>query len=127
MTALTARPIKIGNVLKAQVLGDDGYVLEMKTVTVVSGMQVGSVLEGTSVSGKETWVTAAHVANADAILMDDSVYNLAAGDHTLACLVRGPAIVGDLYLDYADTVTEANKTTAETALKALGILVKTQI
>lgn len=130
--AYEARRTRVGDVLKAveSEMFAHGYHLETRTVTVSSltAMDVGAVLEETSVSGKATWVTASTVANASCILLDEGVYDLTAtGDATLYCLVRGPAIVGTSNLSFSGTVSSANITTAIAALKAQNVLSGDQV
>jgi len=118
MAADVTRGQRIGNVVQWEV--DDnrvGYCRKTLTVTVASGMEVGSVLEETSVSGKGTWVVSGTVSNASCILIDEGVYDCAAGDHTLVVLYRDAAVAQEA-LSYSGSVTKA---TAEAALVAKGI------
>lgn len=125
---IATRPTKVGDVIKHEYL-DKGYTRIDATVTVVDGMSVGAVLESTSVAGKYTLVAAATVANADGVLVDEKVYDdLAAGDHVLAVLVRGPSVVADKSLTFAaDVDTDNEKQAAYSALEAAGIVVKAQV
>lgn len=127
---LGSRPTKVGDVLKHEYMPCTGYCRALATVTVPSGgLSVGAVLESTSVAGKYTLVAAATVANADAVLVDERVYDdLAAGDHSLAILVRGPSQVADDSLTFAaDVDTPAERQSAYDALAAAGIIVLPQV
>lgn len=126
---IATRQTKVGDVLKHEYVPSSGYTRELATVTVTSGMEVGAVLESTSVAGKYTLVAAATAGNADGVLIDERVYDdLAAGDHTLAVLVRGPAVVANDSLSFAaDVDTDPEKQAAFDALKAAGILVFEQV
>lgn len=123
---IATRQTKVGDVLKHEYVPSSGYTRELATVTVTAGMEVGAVLESTSVSGKYTLVADLTQADADAVLIDERVYDdLEAGDHTLAVLVRGPAIVANDSLSFNADV--ADPTVALAALKAAGILVFEQV
>ena len=126
---IDTRPTKVGDVLKFEYEPSTGYTREEVTVTVTEGMEVGAVLESTSVAGKYTLVAVATTADADGVLVDNSVNELAAGDATLAVLVRGPAGVADKSLTYAaDVDTDVEKAAVWTALTAnTAIKVLTQV
>ena len=91
MTQITTRKTKVGDVLKHEYMPTTGYCRQEVTVTVAANMPVGAVLELSA--GKYVWVVKANVANAVAVLVDDRVYDKAAGDHKLVVLVRGPSQV----------------------------------
>jgi len=112
------------DVLLGQVASSDlGYSFKEVTVTIAAGMEMGSVLESTSVAGKYTWVVVATVGNADAILIDPKAQGydevLAAGDHTLVVAVRGVTIA-EQELNFGDGVSAGNIATAIAAFEAAG-------
>ena len=127
---ISTRPTKIGDVLKHEYMPCSGYCRVLATVAVpADGLSVGAVLENTTDTARWTLVDAANVGNAAAVLLDERVYDdLAAGDHELAILVRGPSIVADDSLTYAaDVDTDAERVSAEEALKSQGILTLDQV
>lgn len=126
MAAVLTRGKKIGNVLKQELWTESGWCRKTITVTVTSTMAVGAVLEETSVSGKGTLVVTATAANASAILIDESVYDLAAGDHSLVVLYQGPSIVALNALSYG-TITGAAELIAEAALTTAGMKVSDSV
>ncbi len=96
-----------------------GYCREVVSVTVVAGMKFGAVLDNAG-----ALVTAANVANASYVLIDERVKDLAAGTYQLLVLARGPVMLKDLGLSYAaDVDTTAEKAAVATALAAKGMLV----
>lgn len=125
MTQIATRKTKVGDVLKHEYAPTTGYCRVEATVTVAANMPVGAVLE--LVAGKYVWVVKANVANASAVLVDDRVYDKAAGDATLVVLVRGPAQVGRSKLSFANAVVSADIDAAAAALAAKGIEVVKQI
>ena len=129
---LNTRPTKVGDVLKHEYTPCTGYCRELVTVTVpAGGLEVGAILESTSVAGKYTLVAVATTANADGVLIDNRVDDeLTVGaDFELAVLVRGPAQVADKSLSFAaDVDTDPEKQAVFTALKAnTGIEVLVQV
>lgn len=126
---LTARQTKVGDVLKNEYDPASGYCRELVTVRVpAGGLSVGAVLEATSVSNVYVLIVAAQTANAAGVLVDDNVYNLSAGDHSLAVLTRGPAIVADDSLTYgSDIDTGPERTAVQTALATRGIRTFVQV
>lgn len=122
MAAVLTRGKKIGNVLKQELWTESGWCRKTITVTVTSTMAVGAVLEETSVGGKGTLVVTATAANASAILIDETVYDKAAGDHSLVVLYQGPSIVAKNALSYG-TITAGAEVTAEAALTTAGMKV----
>ncbi|MCP4341359.1 MAG: hypothetical protein GY799_21390 [Desulfobulbaceae bacterium] len=123
MSAVLTRPAKIGNVVKQEFWADSGWCRKTVTVTVTSGMEIGAVLEETSVGGKGTLVVTATAANASCILIDKDVYTTGTGDHSLVVLYKGPSIVAKNALTYG-TITSGAETTAEAALTVLGMKVE---
>lgn len=121
---IDTRPTKVGEVLKHEYEPSTGYCRREVTVTVpAGGLQIGAVLESTSVSGKYTLVANATQADADAVLLDTRVNDdtVVGGDFTLAVLVKGPAQVRGASLSFNADVT--NPAVAHAALEALGIQV----
>lgn len=125
MTQIATRKTKVGDVLKHEYMPTTGYCRQEVTVTVAANMPIGAVLELSA--GKYIWVVKANVANAVAVLVDDRVYDKAAGDHKLVVLVRGPSQVGRSKLSFADAVVSADIDTASAALAAKGIEVVKQV
>lgn len=117
---IATRPTKIGDVLKHEYDPQTGYCRELVTVTVpAGGLEIGAVLESTSVSGKYTLVAVATTADADAVLVDTRVNDdtVVGGDFQLAVLTRGPAQVADKALSFAaDIDTDPERQAAYTAL-----------
>jgi hypothetical protein len=130
---ISERKTKVGDVLKHEYMPSAGVTREEVTVTIpAGGIEVGAVLESTSVAGKYTVVAVATTANADAVLIDDRVWDTttyAPGDHSLVCLVRGPAKVADESLTFnADVDTQNEKDAVYAALTAnTGIVVAPQV
>jgi len=115
------RGTKVGDVLKNEYDPQSGYCREDVVVTVTAGMEVGAVLESTSVAGKYTLVTVATTANADGVLLDESIYAVdqtsLPADFTLAVLTDGPSQVSDGALSYgADVDTQPEIDAVITAL-----------
>lgn len=99
------------------------YCREMVSVTVVSGMKIGAVLDNAGVL-----VTVATTANASYVLIDESVKDLAPGTYSLLCLARGPVILKDAGLSYAADVDTTNEKNAVNAvLKTKGLIVEKTI
>jgi len=121
---IDTRPTKVGDVIKHEYVPSTGFCRREVTVTVpAGGLEIGAVLESTSVSDKYTLVANATQADADAVLIDTRVNDdtTKGGDFTLAVLVKGPAQVrGDSLSFNADVV---NPAVAKAALEALGIQV----
>ena len=121
--AFNSRKTLVGDVVKYE-LPEKAYTRELRSVTVTATTAVGTVLAGAAA------VTVATTANADGIVVDERVYEkrLVPGTYSLAVLVRGPAIVGDLKLTYgADVDTTAEKNAVVAVLKAKNILVGNQL
>jgi len=117
MSAILTRPQRVGAVLKNELWREIGYCRKTVDVAVVSGMKVGAVLY--DAAGTLTLVDVANTAAAEAILIDDSVYDLAAGTHALTVLFRGPAAVSAAALSYAaDVDTALEKAAVNAALEA---------
>lgn len=121
---IDTRPTKVGEVLKHEYEPCTGFCRREVVVTVpAAGLEIGAVLESTSVPGKYTLVANATQADADGVLIDTRINDedTVDGDFTLAVLVKGPAQVRGASLSYnADVLDPA---TAEAALDALGIQV----
>lgn len=119
-----ARGTKVGDVLKDEYKAYTGYTREDAVVTVTADMEVGAVLESTSVAGKYTLTTVATGGNADGVLIDSEVYNIDPAtvfpaDFTLAVLVDGPAQVSKEALSFgADVDTQPEIDTVVAALEA---------
>jgi len=100
-----------------------GFCREKISVTVVSGMKIGAVLDASGVL-----VTVATTANASYVLIDEDVANKAPGAASLLCLARGPVILKDSGLSYgADVDTAPEKTNVNAILKAKGLIVEVAI
>lgn len=130
MTLLASRSNRLNAVLAHEYAPEFGYCRKTATVTVASGMDVGAVLK--LASGKWDWVSASEVATLPtdvAILVETEkdVTSLAAGDHTLTIMFRGPAGVKDSGLLFADTLTSGQQTTVKAALEAKGIAIRTGV
>lgn len=136
MTAIASRSTKLSQVLAFEDNADKGYCRETVTVTVAAGMDVGAAL--VKVGTKYEWVSQTKlalatptqvIANGVAVLVDHyaGVNKLAAGDHQLAVLVRGPAGVTAESLTYADVVTTANKDAVVAQLVKQGIVNREQV
>lgn len=119
---IASRGTKVGAVIKHEYEPATGYCREEVTVTVpADGLQVGAVLESTSVSGKYTLVTSTTDTDADAVLIDPRIDgdDYVDGDFTLAVLVKGPAQVALDALSYDSSITDTANIV--TALEAIGI------
>lgn len=108
---LDTRPTKVGDVLKFEAHPASGYHFVDAVVTVTSAVVVGTVLESTSVAGKFTLIVVATTADADGVLLDETVNEIdpaaLPGDFTLAVLVDGPAQVAKEALTFgADVDTQ---------------------
>ena len=130
MTAIASRSNRLNNVLAHEYAPEFGFCRKSATVTVASGFDVGQVLRLSS--GKWVGVAAADVATLPAdvavlIETDKDVPSLAAGDHTLTILFRGPAGVKDTGLRYTNTLSSGQKATVAAALEAKGIAVRTAV
>lgn len=126
MTTVANRETKAGDVIKHEYAPQNGYCRELLTLTLTPTSQIGDVVTGGSL------VTVATTADDLAVIVDPAVYNLRPTTGTasaqVACLVRGPAIVGDLNLNYgADVNTAPEKAAVAAQLKAQGILVEKQV
>ena len=130
MTAIASRSTKLSQVLAFEELADKGYCRETATVTVAAGMDIGAalVLSG----GKYVWINQAATADLSAgvaVLVDHyaGVPALAAGDHELAVLVRGPAGVTPASLTYSGAVDADGKAAVVAQLEVQGIVARTQV
>lgn len=113
---------RLGNVLKHEYEPSSGYCRETVTVNVTAGMEVGTVLTAAGAV-----VTSATAADAALVLIDTRVRNLAAGNHEMLVLARGPVILADDALKFSGSMTDAQKATAFAALAAKGMLVSEQV
>lgn len=130
MTQLATRSNKLSAVLAFEELPEHGYCRDTATVTVEAGMDIGAALQ--LVAGKYVWIEAADVATLGAnvaVLIDNAndVVNLAAGDHSLTVLVRGPAGVTDDGLTFKDALSAPQELVVQAALEAKGIVIRTQV
>jgi hypothetical protein len=119
MAADVTRGKRIGDVLLWEADGNKfGYSRKVVTnVTVEDDIAVGAVLDSSG-----DWIDGGASSGGDAtyILIDESVYDLANGDHDLVCLHRD-AVVGKYQLSFDGTAVDADYTAAAAALEALGI------
>tara|TARA_R110002126_G_scaffold34517_5_gene106815 strand:+ start:334 stop:726 length:393 start_codon:yes stop_codon:yes gene_type:complete len=130
MTAIATRADKLGSLVKYEQGTEQGFCREVKTVTLTPTSSIGDVLYDNA--GDLELVAVANTANAEAILVDTTVYDLrpATGtvDVSMAVLVRGSAIVADKALNYnADINTDAEILALHAVLEAAGILVRAQV
>jgi hypothetical protein len=117
MTKVATTNAFVTDVVKKELWMEEKWCREAGTVTVVDGMDVGQVLEKSG----DTWAAiAADPIGQVGILVDETVVEKDAGDHTLAVLVSGPAIVFAGALTLGGTATEA---AVITALETAGIRV----
>lgn len=129
---IDTRPTKVGDVLKHEYSPATGYCRKKVTVTVpAGGLEIGAVLESTSVAGKYTLVTVATTADANAVLIDTGVNDstVVDDDFELTVLLDGPSQVADKSLSFAaDVDTDNEKAAVYAALEAnAGIKVLTQV
>lgn len=130
MSKLATRGRKESGVLAGEYTDIGGFCRETVTVTMQATMDVGAVLH--KVAGKYVWVDNASVAtlSADvAILIDceKDVLSLTPGDQSLVVLLRGPAAIVDIGMQFKDTVTAPNKLLVQAAFKKLNILTRTGV
>lgn len=133
MSKIASRSNKLSAVLAHEYAPEFGYCRKTVTVTVEAGMDIGAVLRLNA--GKWVWVAAADVATlpADvAVLIEGGagkdVPSLAAGDHSLTILYRGPAGVADAGLKYKGAaLSGAQKLTVQAALEAKGITTRVTV
>ena len=133
MSKIGTRNLKLSGVLAHEYAPEFGYCRKTVTVTVEAGMDVGAVLR--LAAGKWVWVAAADVATlpADVAVLVESggakdIPSLAAGDHQLAILFRGPAGVADLGLKYKGVaLTAPQKLTVQAALEVKGITTRVAV
>ncbi len=130
---IASRPTKVGDVLKHEYAPATGYTRRKVVVTVpAGGLEIGAVLESTSVAGKYTLVAVATTANATAVLIDtlanDDDTNIG-GDFEMVVLMAGPSQVADKSLSFAaDVDTDLEKQAVYDALLAnAGIQVLAQV
>lgn len=120
MAAILTTTKRVSDFLKKEFWVEERFCRKSATVTIPSGgLDVGQVL--TLSGGKWIVPTSGFAAGDDvAILVDETVVELAAGDHTLGILVKGPAIVYAPALDYG----AATESLVNTELEALNIRVQ---
>jgi hypothetical protein len=126
MAADLTRGKRIGDVLLWEDDGGKwGYCRTVVTdVTVEDDIAVGACLDSSG-----DWIDGNGSNGGDTtyILIDETVYDKANGDHDLVCLHRGPAVVGKKQLSFDGTTVAADYTAAAAALEALGIHVVDQV
>jgi hypothetical protein len=126
MSADVTRGKRIGDVVQWEVDGGkQGFCRTVVTdVTVEDDIAVGALLNSSG-----DWIDGSTTAggNTTYILIDETVYDKANGDHDLVCLHRGPAVVGKDQLSFDGTAIAADYTAAATALEALDIHVVDQV
>lgn len=130
MSAIATRSTKLSQVVAFEDMVDKGYCRETATVTIQAGMDIGAAL--VKVGTKYEWITQLDTADLSAgvaVLVDHyaGVNKLAAGDHELAVLVRGPAGVTSASLTYADAVDATGKAAVVAQLEAQGIVDRVQV
>lgn len=120
MAAILTTTKRVSDFLKKEFWVEERFCRKNATVTIPSGgLDVGQVL--TLSGGKWIVPTAGFVAGDDvAILVDETVVELAAGDHSLGVIVKGPAIVYSPALNYG----AATKALVDAELEALNIKVQ---
>lgn len=130
MTTITEPP-RLSGVLKYE--DDQTYCREEVTVLAGSGavreLQIGTVLGRITASGKVVGL-ALSGSDGSQTVYGVMVSNTTAPDGTDAtgvALVRGPATVSDAGLIYPSGATSNQKATINTALTALGIVVRTGV
>lgn len=131
MSKIGTRSVKPSAVLVYESMPEYGHCRSVDTVTVQTGMDVGSVVQLSG--GKYVWVAAADVAtlNADVrIVIDPAIATASAGDASLVTLgmpARGVAGVAKGGLKFKDALSAGQVTTVVAALQAKGIKVITTV
>lgn len=131
MSKIGTRSVKPSAVLVYESMPEYGHCRSVDTVTVQTGMDVGSVVQLSG--GKYVWVAAADVAtlNADVrIVIDPAIATASAGDASLVTLgmpARGVAGVAKGGLKFKDALSAGQVTTVVAALQAKGIKVITSV
>lgn len=126
MTKIATRSVKPSAVLVYELFPEYGFCRSSDTVTVVAGMDIGSVVQLSG--GKYVGVNAAAVAtlNADVrVIIDPNITSLATGDQTVVTWKVGPAAISRGGLKFLDTLTTGQINTVAAALDAKGIRVLT--
>lgn len=127
MSKIGTRSVKPSAVLVYESMSEYGHCRSVDTVTVQTGMDVGSVVQLSG--GKYVWVAAADVAtlNADVrIVIDPAIATASAGDASLVTLgmpARGVAGVAKGGLKFKDTLSAGQLATVTAALALKGIKV----
>lgn len=127
MTVIATDVQRVSNVVKHVYDPSSGYCYEEVDVAVVSGMQVGAVLDSASPAAL---VTVANTANAAYVLVDPRVdeFKATPGTYKMLVLARGPVILADAALSYAaDVDTDPEKAAVNAVLAAKGMIVSKQI
>lgn len=125
MTLIATDTQRLSNVIAHEYEPSVAYCRDVVSVTVVSGMKIGAVLDSSGVL-----VTVANTANAAYVLIDESVNEkaLTPGSYNLLVLSRGPVILKDLGLSYgADVDTAPEKAAVNAVLKTKGLIVEKTI
>lgn len=125
MTLIATDTQRLSNVIAHEYEPSVAYCRDVVSVTVVSGMKIGAVLDSSGVL-----VTVATTANAAYVLIDESVSEkaLTPGTYDLLVLSRGPVILKDLGLSYgADVDTTNEKAAVNAVLKTKGLIVEKTI
>lgn len=131
MTKIATRSKSLTGVLAHEYAPEFGYCRKTATVTMESGMDIGSVLRLSA--GKWVWVAAADVASLPvdvAVLIETAVDVLGGGtgDKLYTILYRGPAAVADAGLMYKGAaLSGAQKLVVQAALDAKGIATRTAV
>lgn len=120
MAADLTRGKRVGDVLVKELWPERGYCRTEITVTVEDDIAVGACLNSSG-----DWIDGSGSlgGNTKYILIDETVYDKANGDHTLVVLKRGPATIAKNALSFDGTAIAADYTAAAAALEALGIQV----
>lgn len=126
MPTVAIRETKAGDVIKHEYAPQNGFCREVLSLTLTPTSQIGDVVADGAL------VLVANTTDELGVIVDPAVYNLRPTTGTVvasvACLVRGPAIVGDLNLNYgADVNTAPEKAAVAAQLKSQGILVEKQV
>lgn len=124
MTKIATRTNKPSAGLVYEEFPEYGHCRSSDTVTVVAGMDIGSVVQLSG--GKYVGVNAAAVAtlNADVrIILDPEITSMSAGDQKVTTLRSGSAGWSKGNLKFLDTLTTAQINTVVAALEAKNIRV----
>lgn len=131
MALVATRAPRLGNLVKAEQLVEHGFCREAVTVNITGGatLSVGSVMGKVTADGKYLQSDAAAIDGSEvaaAVCLENKT--IADGvDTEIAVMVRGSAILARDALVYDVAHDAGQKTTVESELEALGILVRTQV